>query len=153
MISYIVDGNLLTSTAHTLVNTVNCDGYMGKGLALQFKEQYPQCFKGYRAWCDAGKLRPGMVQACTAYEPAHLILNVATKGGTWKDSRIEWVESILRSLVAGWTPAVGSIAISKLGCGNGGLLWSDVGPLMVSYFSRIDAADVFIYVGKDDQQY
>ncbi len=152
-ITYVVGGDLLASNAHTLVNTVNCHGVMGAGLARQFKARYPLCFPRYRQLCDAGQFKPGTFSICREYLPAHLILNAATKDRWQDDSRIEWVESILQRIVANFESlGMRSLAISKLGCGNGHLEWSVVGPLMVTYLSRISGG-VIIYMDAGDQQY
>jgi len=153
-LTYIVHGDLLASPAHTLVNTVNCMGVMGAGLAKQFKAQYPLCYEPrYTHLCATHAFKPGTFQIVREYLPTHLILNASTKDHWRQDARIAWVESILVRIERDFTLLdMRSLAISKLGCGNGGLQWSDVGPLMVHYLKCIDAP-ISIYVNAGDVQY
>src|SRR5437588_12069599 len=93
-------GNLFNSTAQTLVNTVNCVGVMGKGIALEFRLRFPEMFETYRKVCEDRKLRPGQI---LPYRKAHpWILNFAVKDDWKHPSRLEWVEACLERFAANY---------------------------------------------------
>lgn len=144
----LVQGDLLAADAEALVNAVNCVGIMGKGLALQFKQAYPDNFKEYERACRAGEVKPGsmLIVATNRIINPKYIINFPTKRH-WKDqSRIEDIKSGLESLVEN-TKALGmaSLAIPPLGCGLGGLNWFDVKPLIEEAFSTLPAVNVLLY--------
>ncbi|MFJ1733221.1 macro domain-containing protein [Streptomyces sp. NPDC088254] len=127
-------GDLLDDDADALVNTVNCVGVMGNGIALAFKRRWPAMYASYQEHCRRGLFRPGSVRSWQAgpagqQNTAPLIVNVATKDH-WRDpSRIEWIDQALQSLVQlVRDERLRSIAVPPLGCGNGGLDWNDVRP-------------------------
>jgi O-acetyl-ADP-ribose deacetylase (regulator of RNase III) len=134
----LTSGNLLNSSMQTLVNTINCVGVMGKGIALEFKNQYPAMFEDYRDRCRKGKVKVG-VPYCYDLPGGKKIINFPTKNH-WKDSsRLEWVEEGLKYLVehlGEW--GVQSIALPPLGCGNGHLDWSQVLPLIRRHLSPLN---------------
>lgn len=136
MITYC-RGNLLFSHAQTLVNTVNCQGVMGKGIALQFKLQYPEMFRAYKEACHAGQIRVGHLWLWQA--PTHLIVNFPTKQQWRYPSQLPWIEDGLKAFVALYQAAgVTSVAFPPLGCGNGGLDFATrVQPLMEQYLSPL----------------
>jgi O-acetyl-ADP-ribose deacetylase (regulator of RNase III) len=144
-------GNIFDSKAHVIVNTVNCDGYMGKGLALAFKQRYPAMFSVYQQECKTGKLRigrPTLYQESTPW-----ILNFPTKHHWRMPSKLEYVQKGLEFLVAHYNNAgIKSIAFPKLGTQNGKLSWDEVGPLMAKYLSQLDI-DVYIYIAEGDREY
>lgn len=159
-IMWVVGGNIFDSEAHAIVNTVNCEGYMGKGLALQFKQRYPAMDQAYQRVCKDGRMKPGRI---LPYEvsPECLILSVSTKDQWRMPSRIEWIDDILERLVKyhaaiplskDRTVAIRSLAISELGCGNGKLPWSEVGPRMLRTLSDLPF-DVEIYINEDSTIY
>ena len=125
-------GNIFESQATTLVNTINCVGIMGKGIAQEFKKRYPDMFKEYATMCKNGEIKPGI-----PYLYQNLfgisILNFPTKDH-WRSpsklsyivSGLDWFRNHYKEL------GITSIAFPPLGCGNGGLAWSVVGPLMYS---------------------
>lgn len=123
-----VTGNILEADVQALVNPVNCEGVMGKGLALQFKEAYPLMFEHYRAYCLASVLKPGRIHVYNGTEIApRIIYNLATKNRWRGKSKIEYVlfgMARLASLSVGM--GIESIAIPALGCGLGGLQWPEV---------------------------
>jgi uncharacterized protein YwgA/O-acetyl-ADP-ribose deacetylase (regulator of RNase III) len=130
-----VQGNLLNSRAQTLVNTVNCVGIMGKGIALAFKKRYPAMFTDYVKRCDAGTVKLGQPYLYRAND--HLIVNFPTKDHWRSVSRLDDIESGLRYLkdrLPEW--GITSIAVPPLGCGNGQLDWSVVGPTLNDHLSR-----------------
>jgi O-acetyl-ADP-ribose deacetylase (regulator of RNase III) len=144
-------GDIFEAQAQVIVNTVNCQGVMGKGLALAFKQKYPDMFKVYQQECKTGKLgigRPTLYQGSTPW-----ILNFPTKDSWRADSKLEYLEKGLEFLVAHYKNAgIKSIAFPKLGAQNGKLSWDDVGPLMARYLSQLDI-DVYIYIAEGDKEY
>jgi len=126
----VLIGNLFESRAQTLVNTVNCVGVMGKGVAEEFKKRYPAMFKDYVSRCDRKVVRLGepYLYADTA---GARVVNFPTKGHWRASSRIADIERGLDWFVAHvgeW--GITSVAMPPLGCGNGGLDWAEVGPLI-----------------------
>ncbi|NQW18732.1 MAG: macro domain-containing protein [Chloroflexi bacterium] len=137
----LVRGNLLSADCEALVNTVNCVGVMGKGVALQFKKTYPNNYEIYRDVCDAGEMVIGkmLVTETGLLGTPKYIINFPTKDH-WKNrSKIEDIELGLESLVSEIEArSIKSIALPPLGCGNGGLDWPDVRPLIVEALSLVD---------------
>jgi O-acetyl-ADP-ribose deacetylase (regulator of RNase III) len=136
--------NLLHDDADALVNTVNCVGVMGKGLALAFKQSYPAMFEAYRADCRRGLVATGRmyVWANPNGSNPRLIINFPTKQH-WRDrSQLEWIASGLEDLVdVIGTRRITSIAVPPLGCGLGGLHWPAVRELIHWAFTT-NAPDV-----------
>lgn len=123
-------GDLFASDAQALVNTVNCVGVMGKGVALEFKKRFPKMARDYAERCARGEVRLGEPYLY-ADESGARIINFPTKGHWRSSSRLADIERGLDHLaakVAAW--GVDSIALPPLGCGNGGLAWAEVGPLI-----------------------
>ncbi len=144
-------GNIFDSTTQVIVNTVNCKGVMGKGLALAFKERYPDMFVVYQEECKTGKLRIGRPSLYTKSTP--WILNFPTKDNWKANSKVEYLEKGLKYFVAHCKKAeIKSIAFPKLGAQNGKLSWDEVGPLMAKYLSQLDI-DVHIYIAEGDREY
>ncbi|MBL8616326.1 MAG: macro domain-containing protein [Deltaproteobacteria bacterium] len=137
-------GNLFDSDAAALVNTVNCAGIMGKGIAYQFRRAYPAMHKAYVADCKAGAVQLGEVRGY--HEHGRLIINFPTKQHWRSKSRIEDVAAGLKSLrsyiVAN---GVASVAVPPLGCGNGGLSWDDVKHLIEVELGDVDGVDIVVY--------
>lgn len=124
MIEY-TKGNMFDCDADCLVNTVNCEGYMGKGIAYQFKMRFPENNKSYVKACKSGKLTVGQMHYYI--EDGITIINFPTKNKWRENSKIEYIENGMDSFVE-LIPQlkVKKIAIPPLGCGNGGLVWNDV---------------------------
>jgi O-acetyl-ADP-ribose deacetylase (regulator of RNase III) len=145
---YFKQGNLLESKADALVNTVNCVGIMGKGIALQFKQAFPENFKHYERACRAGEVRLGkmFVVSTDSLLPPRYIVNFPTKDH-WKNrSRLESIESGLQDLVVKVRElGIESIAIPPLGCGNGGLEWGQVRSLIKAAFDRLPDVEVLVF--------
>jgi len=123
-------GDLFASRAQTLVNAVNCVGVMGKGIALEFKKAYPAMFADYAQRCARGHVRLGEPYLFHDLSAA-MILNFPTKDHWRSASRLVDIERGLDYFVAHareW--GIQSVAFPSLGCGNGGLAWSEVGPLI-----------------------
>ena len=134
-----VTGNLLEAEAEALVNTVNCVGAMGKGIALQFKQAYPEMAREYERACQRGEIQPGRVQVwgTGAFHGPKYIINVPTKREWFRRSSYKDIESGLAALVeAIRARGITSVAVPPLGCGLGGLQWSKVRPMIVSSFSK-----------------
>jgi len=123
-------GDLFESRAQTLVNTVNCVGVMGKGVALEFKKRFPSNFEDYATRCQRKQVRLG--QPYLYRDPTgQSIVNFPTKGHWRSPARLKDIENGLDYLarhVEEW--GIQSLAMPPLGCGNGGLEWSEVGPLI-----------------------
>ncbi|CRZ16945.1 type II toxin-antitoxin system antitoxin DNA ADP-ribosyl glycohydrolase DarG [Mycolicibacterium neworleansense] len=142
------EGNLLQADADALVNTVNTVGVMGKGIALQFKKAYPAMFKEYARACKAGDVQLGHMHIWEtgALDGPRFIINFPTKGHWRAPSKLPDVVAGLADLVAVVQKReITSIAIPPLGCGNGGLNWTDVKPLIVNAFADLPGVDVKIY--------
>ncbi|MBZ0258634.1 macro domain-containing protein, partial [bacterium] len=122
-------GNLLKADAEALVNTVNCVGFMGKGIALQFKQAFPENFKSYERACKKGEVKIGEIFVHDQHSMINpkYIFNFPTKNHWKGKSKIEDIKSGLDSLVKNIKRfGIKSIAIPPLGCGLGGLEWNEV---------------------------
>ncbi len=145
----LTQGNLLAAPAEALVNTVNTEGVMGKGIALQFRQAYPEMFRAYEKACERGEVRLGEVQVFDLGGLAggpRWIINFPTKGHWRARSRLSDVENGLRDLVAKVRQlGIRSIAVPPLGCGNGGLDWSKVAPLIQTAFAAVPEVRVLLF--------
>lgn len=133
-------GNLLNSKCHTLVNTVNCVGVMGKGIALEFKRAYPDMFCSYKEDCKLGKIKIGKL---TGYhvDDGHMVLCFPTKEHWRNSSEIDYIMEGLEYFVKNYKRlGVKSVAFPKLGCANGGLDWPIVRDIMIEYLGDLDIA-------------
>jgi O-acetyl-ADP-ribose deacetylase (regulator of RNase III) len=143
-----LQGNLLDAPAEALVNTVNTVGVMGKGIALMFKEDFPENF---RVYCDAVKreeVRIGhmFVTETRAFEGPKWIINFPTKEHWRGRSKPEWISQGLQDLVRVIKAyGIRSIALPPLGCGNGGLHWEEVRPLIERAFQSLTDVDVLVF--------
>ncbi|PVZ68823.1 type II toxin-antitoxin system antitoxin DNA ADP-ribosyl glycohydrolase DarG [Pelagibaculum spongiae] len=148
-----VMGNLLQQhDADAIVNTVNCVGVMGKGIALQFKKKWPDNFKAYARACKDEQVHLGkmFVFDLGGLATPRYIINFPTKGHWRSASQLADIESGLADLVEQIQKiGIRSIAIPPLGCGNGGLDWQVVKPLIIKYFSAIDAVEVRVFEPND----
>lgn len=141
-------GNLLRADAEALVNTVNTQGVMGKGIALQFKKAYPAMYEDYRAAAKAGQVRLGHVQVWPTGQMTgpKYVINFPTKGHWKSRSKIGDIEAGLIDLIKAIKKFdIRSIAVPPLGCGNGGLDWRDVEPLIVRAFDQVPEVDVLLF--------
>jgi len=141
-------GNLLESDAEALVNTVNTDGIMGKGIALQFKNQFPNNYKEYVKACKDGSIGIGKLlvfEEETLLNGNKLIINFPTKTSWRKPSEYSYIEMGLKNLVEIIEERkIKSIAIPPLGAGNGGLDWNSVKQLLLQFLQNVDC-DIYIY--------
>lgn len=141
-------GNMLEADAEALVNTVNCVGVMGKGIALQFKQAYPENFERYKKACRENEVKPGkmFVFSTGSLVNPKYIINFPTKVHWRGKSKIEYIESGLASLVKEVERLdIKSIAVPPLGCGNGGLDWEDVRPRIEKAFADVPDVRVYLY--------
>lgn len=138
-------GNLLDSNAYALVNTVNCEGYMGKGIAYQFKQRYPVMNEEYEKICKNHQLTPGKLFCFDAGEK--FIINFPTKNKWREKSKIEYISDGLDELVnVIKLNNISSIAIPPLGSGNGGLIWGDVKSVITEKLNSLSkCTDIYIY--------
>jgi len=134
----VLIGDLFASKAQTLVNTVNCVGVMGKGIALEFKKRFPDMFKDYEARCKRGEVRLGKPYLYKSL--AHQwILNFPTKEHWRSLARLEDIVRGLEYLIAHYERwQITSLAVPPLGCGQGQLEWGVVGPTLYRYLSQMD---------------
>lgn len=139
MLIFRYNGNLLASPAQTIVNTVNCVGVMGKGIALEFKRAYPAMYQDYVARCRAQTVHPGRPYL---YRDAYKqILNFPTKAHWRDESDLAWVQAglvAIREHYDAW--GIQSLAIPPLGCGNGGLRWDVVRPIIIEVLGDLPIA-------------
>lgn len=141
-------GDLLKADVEALVNTVNCVGVMGKGIALQFKRRYPAIFDEYKRACDRGEVQIGRmhVVATGELEGPRYVINFPTKKHWKARSRVEYITEGLADLVDVIEKhGIKSIALPPLGAGNGGLNWSLVEPLIRSSLSQLPHTDVYVF--------
>ncbi len=139
-------GNLLTADVDALVNTVNSEGVMGKGLALQFKKAFPENFSEYERACKAGEVKPGKMHIVRRLASPRFLINFPTKRHWRQPSKLEYVRDGLRDLVAQIKQLnIKSIAVPPLGCGNGGLDWLAVRPLVIEAFASVPDVRVVLF--------
>ena len=136
-------GNMFLVGADFLVNTVNCNGVMGKGVALKFRHRYPEMFKEYRNYCKNNGMFPGdaVVHHHVTEDNKHIyICNVATKKDWWKNSTYRYVARCLDNLYDKLSTHVYKnviVALPALGCGKGGLDWNLVKDMIQERLSEL----------------
>lgn len=141
-------GNLLEASVEAVVNTVNTVGVMGKGIALMFKERFPENTKAYETACKAEEVRVGSMFVTPGVELGgpRWIINFPTKQHWRNPTKLEWVETGLSALKEEITRrGIRSIALPPLGCGNGGLDWSDVRPMIEDALGDLEGVEVVVY--------
>lgn len=141
-------GNLLRADTEALVNTVNTVGVMGKGIALQFRRAYPEMFAVYERACRNGEVELGRMHVWETgvLTGPRYIINFPTKKHWRSRSRLQDIESGLEDLIrVVGELGIRSIAVPPLGCGNGGLPWTSVEPLIKSAFANSPDIDVRVY--------
>jgi len=137
MITYS-ESTVFNTPAQTIVNTINCVGVMGAGVALEFRLRYPEMFEDYVSRCKSMSVKIGRPYLFRDYSSPY-ILNFPTKKHWKQPSKIEWIEDGLKYFVANYEKTnISSIAFSQLGCGNGNLNWFDVRPVMEAYLDNIN---------------
>jgi O-acetyl-ADP-ribose deacetylase (regulator of RNase III) len=147
----LTQGDILKADVEAIVNTVNCVGVMGRGIALQFKKAWPENFKAYAIACDNKQVQPGRMfvyETCQLANPRYII-NFPTKRHWRGASRMEDIESGLAAMVATIREkGIQSIAIPPLGSGLGGLDWQQVRPKIEQAMSVLPDVRVLIYEPK-----
>jgi O-acetyl-ADP-ribose deacetylase (regulator of RNase III) len=141
-------GDILQADAEALVNTVNCVGIMGRGIALQFRKAFPENYEAYRAVCDRGELHPGtmLVFNLNRLQNPRYIINFPTKRHWRGKSRIEDIQGGFQALVEEVRQrGITSVALPPLGCGLGGLDWEQVRPLIEEAFCALPGVRVLVY--------
>lgn len=147
-----ITGNLLEAQTEALVNTVNTVGVMGKGIALQFKERFPVNFKVYADACKKGEMQVGKMLLVKEHtlNGEKIVINFPTKTEWFRKSQYSYVEEGLKDLANVIAKhKIKSIAIPPLGCGNGGLKWEKVKPLMDKYLGHLTNVSIQIYEPND----
>ena len=142
-------GDILRADAEALVNTVNCVGVMGRGIALQFRKAYPGNYAAYRAAHKHDELQPGrmLVHATDRLlDGPKYIINFPTKRHWRSKSRLTDIDSGLIALVEQVRAlSIKRIAIPPLGCGLGGLDWADVRPRIEAAFAAVEGVEVLLF--------
>lgn len=144
-------GDMFDEPAEAIVNTVNCVGVMGKGVALEFKRRWPENFKAYKRLCDSGSLRPGKMfvfESQDMFDPQgrRFLVNFPTKDHWRESSRMEFIEDGLEDFVARVDELrIKSVVMPPLGCGNGGLDWRKVKALITDRLSPLDEVRIVVF--------
>lgn len=143
MIRYYT-GTVFNSGADVFVNTVNCMGVMGAGIALEFRLRYPQMFEEYVRGCKEGEYKPGKVCLWKGTDK-NSVLNFPTKVDWKYGSNIKWIEAGLDYFVNNYQKmGITSIAFPKLGTSKGGLDWNLVKPLMEKKLGELEKIEIII---------
>jgi len=151
-------GDMFDVNANILINTINCVGVMGCGVALAFKKKYPGMFREYAGLCRLQKIQPGVLWNYHTTDDK-VIVNFPTKYHWRKQSEYSYVERGLGELksllmlhatftVSG-TPIV---AIPALGCGHGGLDWDVVKAMITQYLGDLENVDIYVFQPHDSRQ-
>ena len=154
MIRY-TQGNLFDDAAEALVNTVNEIGVMGKGIALMFRERFPENTRAYEQACQANEVHIGqmLVTRSQALWGPRWIINFPTKKHWRHPSKLEWIRQGLKDLVRVLREnGIRSVALPPLGCGNGGLEWSQVRLEIEAALAEVADVDVTVYAPTDQYQ-
>jgi O-acetyl-ADP-ribose deacetylase (regulator of RNase III) len=144
----ITRGDILAADVEALVNTVNCVGVMGRGIALQVKNAFPGNFKAYEAACHAGEMQPGRMFVFETGQFTHprYVINFPTKRHWRGRSRLDDIDSGLAALVQEVKRlGIRSIAIPPLGCGLGGLEWAEVRPRIEAAFAELPEVRAVVF--------
>ncbi len=145
---HFVTGNILDSSAQALVNTVNTMGVMGKGIALQFKKQFPNNYRIYKEVCEQNALQVGqllIIEEDSMFSGKKVIINFPTKTNWRLPSEYEYIEAGLKELKKVVLERnIESIAIPPLGAGNGGLEWQKVKKMIIDTLSDLDC-ETYLY--------
>jgi O-acetyl-ADP-ribose deacetylase (regulator of RNase III)/uncharacterized protein YwgA len=147
-----VTGNLLDASTEALINTVNCVGIAGRGVAFQFRHAFPNNFATYVQACKRGELQPGqmLVTETGFVDHPKYIINFPTKRHWKGKSRLEDIQIGLEALIAEiQSRQIRSVALPALGCGLGGLEWSQVRPLIEQAFKALPNVRVLIFEPND----
>lgn len=136
----VVVGDILESRAQTLVNTVNCVGVMGKGIALAFRDRFPDMYRDYVARCHRGEVKLGRPYLFRSLLPPW-VLNFPTKNHWRSVARLDDIARGLEYLNAHYKEwGIESLAVPPLGCGQGGLEWKIVGKTLYRYLKQLEVS-------------
>src|SRR6056297_1268556 len=144
-------GDMFEEPTEAIVNTVNCVGVMGKGVALEFKRRWPRNFHAYKKLCDEKRLKPGMVFVFDNHDileqgKHRYLINFPTKLHWRSRSKIEYVRDGLEDFVQQVRDlGITSVALPPLGCGNGGLDWSEVRPLIEERLAELPEVKFVVF--------
>lgn len=140
----MIKGNIFDSNCQAIVNPVNCLGYMGKGVAQEFKYRFPDMFLEYKLKCERNELFPGTLHLYKESSP--WVLNFPTKMDWKHPSKLLFIEKGLKCFSENYKEyGISSIAFPKLGTALGGLKWTDVETLMLKYLEPLTNLYVEIY--------
>jgi len=143
-----VTGNLLEADVEALVNTVNTVGVMGKGLALQFRQAFPENYQAYQKACAQHEVRPGQMFVFTTGQLTNprYIINFPTKRHWRQKTRIQDIDDGLGALIeVVRAKGIRSLAVPPLGCGSGGLAWDEVRPRIEKVLNTLPDVQVLLY--------
>jgi O-acetyl-ADP-ribose deacetylase (regulator of RNase III) len=139
-----IKGNIFESRLQTLVNAVNCDGVMGRGIAREFRFRFPCVFESYKKICEKKLLRPGTIQLVRDQQP--WVLNLPTKDHWKLPSKIEYIVEGLKKFALTYKDVgIKSVAFPRLGVSLGGLEWRAVHEVMFKYLKPLPDLEVEIY--------
>lgn len=148
-------GDMFAEPVEAIVNTVNCVGVMGKGVALEFKQRWPENFKVYKSACDNNRLNPGTLliyenARLFGYDCPRFLVNFPTKKHWRSPSKLSYIEDGLDALISEIARLqIKSIAIPPLGCGNGGLDWNDVKRAISGKLSALEGVEIVVFSPKE----
>lgn len=151
MMIQLKEGNLLKANVEALVNTVNTVGVMGKGIALQFREAYPENYQAYKSACQKGEVKIGKMHIffTNQLENPRYIINFPTKQHWRRKSKLSDLKLgliDLRNVIQ--ELRISSIAIPPLGCGSGGLAWTDVKKLIITELDGLENTEILLFEPK-----
>jgi len=143
----ILHGNIFSTKCDCIVNTVNCVGFMGRGIALEMSIRYPEMEKAYKEKCEANAIEIGSLWLYSPQDGSQKILNFPTKIDYKYPSKIEYLEKGLETFKKEYrTYGINSIAFPVLGTQNGKINFDIALNLMSKYLSSLDDLDVEIYI-------
>ena len=144
------EGTVFNVNTQALVNTVNCTGVMGAGIALEFSLRYPEMYIDYESKCKSKLIRTGKIDYYK-YNESLIIVNFPTKWHFKYPSKLIWIEQGLQNFVDTYKEHnISSIAFPRLGTNKGGLKWNQVKELMLRYLSNLDI-DIYICLDKKQE--
>jgi len=147
----LMQGDILKAQTEALVNTVNCMGVMGRGIALQFRKAFPDNFRAYKHVCDRKRLQPGQVFVFDLgrFESPRYVINFPTKQHWRGKSKLKDIQAGLDALLEEIrVRGIRSVAVPPLGCGLGGLDWDEVKPMIEEAFASLPEIHVQVYEPK-----
>lgn len=149
-------GDMFEEPTEAIVNTVNCVGVMGKGIALEFRRRWPENYRAYKKLCDAKQLMPGRMFVFDNHDlfsdgKHKYLINFPTKQHWRSKSKIEYIRDGLDDLVRQLRILeIASVALPQLGCGNGGLEWSEVRPLIEERLAELPEVRFVVFAPEPD---